>query len=167
MTAGTFAVHAYPAIDYVRPDGRPCLGPEGVHYVLNPGDTRATALLVDPDDDLGCLGITGSGGANIVCAHCRSKVGFRIDDCGTWQQTLLRAGVVRRIDVPSTVTPDVSRYPQVDSGLVDRAQWRHGDRVHDFQRAEIAGPGLDRWFGESSWRDEVEQAQRDSTQSPG
>ncbi|MGW4248272.1 hypothetical protein [Nocardia sp. NPDC004722] len=41
------------------------------------------------------------------------------------------------------------------------AQWRHGDPVRDFQHAEIAGPGTDRWFGESDWRDEVERAQRD------
>ncbi|MGX1778606.1 hypothetical protein ACWIGW_41320 [Nocardia brasiliensis] len=164
MIAGAFAVHTYPPIDYVRPDGRRYLGPEGAQYVLNPGDTRDTVLLVDTGDDLGCLGITGSGGANIACARCRSEIGFRIDDCRTWQQTLLRADAVRRIEVPATEIPDVIRYPQIDSGLVDRAQWRHGDPVHDFQRAEIAGPGREHWFGESGWQDEVERAQQNATQ---
>ncbi|MGS2809896.1 hypothetical protein [Nocardia sp. MW-W600-9] len=164
MMAGTFAVHTYPPLDNVRPDGLRYQGPGGAQYVLNPGDTRDTVMLVNSDDDLGCLGITGSGGANIACVRCRSKVGFRIDDCGTWQETLLRADAVRRTEVPATGTPDVIRYPQVDSTLVDRAQWRHGDPIHDFQRAEIAGPGQERWFGESSWLGEVERAQQDATE---
>lgn len=164
MIAGTFAMHTYPPIDYIRPDGRRYLGPEGAQYVLNPGDTRNTVLLIDADDDLGCFGIVGSGGANLACARCRSKIGFRIDDCRTWQQTLLRADAVRRIEVAEALVPNVIRYPHVDSGLVDRAQWRHGDPIRDFQRAEIAGPGLERWFGESSWRDEVERAQQDATE---
>lgn len=51
------------------------------------------ACPIDSGDD-GCVGITGSGGPNIACAQCRSKIGFRIDDRGTWQQTLLRGVLV-------------------------------------------------------------------------
>ncbi|MGX1807328.1 hypothetical protein ACWIGI_16555 [Nocardia sp. NPDC055321] len=135
-----------------------------MHYVLHPGDTRDTVLIIDTADDQACLGIVGSGGANVACARCRGRIGFRIDDCRTWQQTLLSAAAVERRESPAIRAPAIVRYPKVDQGLVDRARWRHGDRVHDFQRTEIAGPGGERWFGESAWRDEVERAHRDERQ---
>lgn len=160
MVSGTFAVNTYPP-RAARPGGGTYAGPEGVHYVLHPGDTRDTVLIIDAADDLGCLGIAGSGGANIVCAGCRSEIGFRIDDCETWQQTLLSADAVDRHVGPAIRTPGVIRYPQVDPSLVDKARWRHGDRIQDFQRTEVAGPGHERWFGESAWRDEVERVHRD------
>lgn len=144
MQPGTYSSRCYPPRRWEPGPRRlrelPPRDPEGAHYVLAPGDGRGTALII-PRCHIGCWGLDGRDGPNLACSRCAAEVGFRLDDCLRWQETLLIASAVRVVDASDqerSAAPCAPPYPEILTAALRRTQWSQRDAAA-FYRDELPG----------------------------